>query len=345
MGPRANGSADGQAVGPSPTNNSHTNTREATDHTHNATTQNKRLLLFHWKRKKTMGRVARFKKIRACDPYSRENRGRIAFDRVGVWGLSDSGRKPKKRSLVAQKMQAVKRKRRKGQSGVDEGFDLPPNEEDEFDSTTFVVQKKTKPLSMDDVEAEAKKQTPREAEKEEKRINKLLKIDAQIETKTKNVSVPEKMPGETKGAYRKRVHTETRQLLKESNKSKLSGKKKEKQKEFFKNKKLKKKGLAAPVHNYKDGDDFSLDDTTTPRVVDNPIFGEVAERPPEFRALPRGAAKKDPGSSKSAAPAKKRKAMDSKDVDKEQQTMEMMRRKVQAQYALVRQKRRGEFHL
>jgi hypothetical protein len=297
-----------------------------------------------------MGRVARFKKIRACDPYSRENRGRIALDRVGVWGLSDSGRKPKKRSLVAQKMQAAKRKRRKGQggaSGMEEGFDLPPNEEDEFDSTTFVVQKKTKPLSLDDVEAEVKTQTPKEAEKEEKRINKLLKIDAQVETKTKKANVPEKMPGESKGAYRKRVHAETRQLMNEARKSKASGKKKEKQKEFFKNKKLKKKGLVAAGHDNEDVDDSDGDDIIRERVKDTPKFGEVAERPPEFRALPRGAAKKDSVSDrgKFQPKSKKRKAMDSEDVAKEQQAMEIMRRKVQAQYALVRQKRRGEFHL
>ena len=37
--------------------------------------------------------------------------------------------------------------------------------------------------------------------------------------------------------------------------------------------------------------------------------------------------------------------MDDEEVLAEQEAMELMRRKVQAQYALVRQKRRGQFHL
>ena len=293
-----------------------------------------------------MGRVARFKKIRACDPYSRENKGRVVLDRVGVWGLGDNGRKPKKRSLVAQRLQARKLKRRNGMKRDDEGFDLPPQDEDDFDTGTFVVQKKTKPLSLEDVEAAVVQQSPREAKKEESRINKLLKIDAQVEAKTKAVPVPEKLPGESKGAYRKRVHAETRQIINETKQSKRSGKKKEKKKEFLRNKKLKKKGLVSGSGdgNEDDGSDYDDLDKTAGLSFDVPKFGEQAERPPEFRALPRGAAKKQPDHRKNAS-TKKRKSMDDEDVAAEQQAMEAMRKKVQAQYALVRQKRRGEFHL
>lgn len=299
-----------------------------------------------------MGRVARFKKIRSCDPYSRENRGRVALDRVGVWGLGDSGRKAKKKSLVAQKYQAMKSKRRGKDYASNDDFDLPPNDqEDEFDSTTFVVQKKTKPLSFADLETT--KQSEHEIKKEESRINKLLKIDAQVEPKKGPVAVPGKMPGESKNAYRKRVKTEITLMTKESKQqSKQSLRKKEKKKEFFKNKKLKKKGTTSTVPRDVDSNDLSGnesdDDLVTAekavraRTLDAPKFGEQAERPPDFKLLPRGATKRKDANKQNS---KKRKAMDDEDVQVEQETMELMRRKVQAQYALVRQKRRGQFHL
>lgn len=297
-----------------------------------------------------MGRVARFKKVRACDPYSRENRGRLVLDRVGVWGLGDSGRKAKKRSLVAQKYQTMKRKRRKDNARSDDGFDLPPNEEDEFDSNTLQVQKKTKPLSMEDVAKT--KQSEREIKKEESRINKLLKIDAQVEPKKGPVAVPEKMPGESKNAYRKRVKAEVSMIIREEKKqSTRNPAKKEKKKEFLKNKKLKKKGGAAAAHQYNSTDPSGYNESdddlvTAERAVQArhaaPKFGEQAERPPEFKLLPRGATKK---SDEGRPSSKKRKAMADEDVLAEQEAMELMRRKVQAQYALVRQKRRRQFHL
>ena len=296
-----------------------------------------------------MGRVARFKKLKACDPYSNRNRGQLLGERV--WGLTDSGRKAKKRSLVAQKMLAMKQKRRKGDKKADDGFDLPPTEEDEFDSTTFEVQKKTKPLSLDDVEGRT--QTPREAEIEEKRIDKMLKIDAQLEPKKQPVPVPEKMPGEGKNAYRKRVQAETKQIIRDSKVSKRNPQKKQKKKEFLNNKKLKKKGGAVLTNGSDDQYDERDDDVMTAekaveaRALIQPRFGEQAERPPEFKSLPRGAPKKNAASpaKPEAKTGKKRKSMDDEEVLAEQQAMELMRRKVQAQYALVRQKRRGQFHL
>ena len=295
-----------------------------------------------------MGRVARFKKIKACDPYSSQNRGRLKGERV--WGLTDSGRKAKKRSLVAQRMQTLKHKRRNGDNRADDGFDLPPTEEDEFDAATLVVQKTTKPLTLDDVEGRT--QTPREAEMEEKRINKMLKIDAQVEPKKQPVATPEKMAGESKNAYRKRVQAETRQIIKDTKQSKRNPQKKQKKKEFLKNKKLKKKGGAASTNasdeQYDESDDdvVTAEKTVDARALMAPKFGEQAERPPEFKLLPRGAAKKNATSSSQVGNnSKKRKSMDDDEVLAEQKAMELMRRKVQAQYALVRQKRRGQFHL
>lgn len=266
-----------------------------------------------------------------------------------VWGMTDSGRKVKKRSWVAQKLQAMKQKRRKSDSRPDDGFDLPPTEGDEFDTSSLRVQKKTKPLTLEDVEG--RKLSQREAEIEEKRINKMLKLDAQ---KKQPVDVPEKMPGESKNAYRKRVQAETRQIIKDTKQSKRNPQKKQKKKEFLNKKKLKKKGgTALPGKDSDEQDDESDDDLVTAeraveaRALMTPKFGEQAERPPELKLRPRGAVKSTTSSSgqQPGNNNKKRKSMDDDDVLAEQKAMEMMRRKVQAQYALVRQKRRGQFHL
>lgn len=321
-----------------------------------------------------MGRVARFKKIRACDPYSKENRGRIALERVGVWGLGDSGRRAKKRSLTSQRLRARRIKGRKNGRGDDDaamgGFDLPPrDEEDEFDTATMTVKKKRKPLTLDDVEAAGGRidsaKALREAQKEEKRIHRLLKIDEQVLGPKKSaVDVPEKMPGESKNAYRKRVQAETRQIIKDTKQSYRNPQKKEKKKEFLKNKKKsKKKGQqqstsaggddddGSPTNETGDDDDVlvTAEQAVAARALDVPRFGEQAQRPPEFKSVPRGAAnKKTDDQQKPKASAKRKRTsatMDDQEVQAEQQAMELMRRKVQAQYAMIRKKRRGQFHL
>ena len=87
-------------------------------------------------------------------------------------------------------------------------------------------------------------------------------------------------------------------------------------------------------------------------------FGEQAERPPVFRHVPRGAAaaasatktnKKDQGGGgRSKNNNKKARAtMSGEQIEAEQAAMEALRRKAQAQYALVkaRRKQAGDFHL
>jgi hypothetical protein len=53
-----------------------------------------------------MGRVARYKKIKAFDPYSKKNNGRIDLEKVGIWGMGDDVRKVKKVSKTVQKIRA-----------------------------------------------------------------------------------------------------------------------------------------------------------------------------------------------------------------------------------------------
>ena len=92
--------------------------------------------------------------------------------------------------------------------------------------------------------------------------------------------------------------------------------------------------------------------------VDGLITGEAAvarlsfldqvEQPPVFAQLPRGASKKPNGKLKCKEFESKSKLQKEESIRAEQNSMEAMRRKVQAQYAILKQKRRAQgasFHL
>mmetsp|Transcript_9723 Transcript_9723/g.15925 ORF Transcript_9723/g.15925 Transcript_9723/m.15925 type:complete len:393 (-) Transcript_9723:378-1556(-) len=82
----------------------------------------------------TMGRVARYKKVKSIDPFAKNN----------TW-TSDQGdkstlRRAKRKSKTALRLQQQKLRQRKGKKGAgsngwghDEGYDLPPEGGDEFD--------------------------------------------------------------------------------------------------------------------------------------------------------------------------------------------------------------------
>mmetsp|Transcript_25340 Transcript_25340/g.73339 ORF Transcript_25340/g.73339 Transcript_25340/m.73339 type:complete len:378 (-) Transcript_25340:37-1170(-) len=91
-----------------------------------------------------MGRVSKYKKIKAVDPFSKKKKGKAAASsRTSnyVWGTGDNGRREKKRSVKAQRHQARKlegssmsdgRRRAREAAGAG-GFDLPPTGKDDFD--------------------------------------------------------------------------------------------------------------------------------------------------------------------------------------------------------------------
>jgi hypothetical protein len=67
-----------------------------------------------------MGRVAKYKKIKACDPYSKKNGGRVDLKKVGMWGLGGSDRKAKKRSQKSELLRtAARSKDQEGQMSKD----------------------------------------------------------------------------------------------------------------------------------------------------------------------------------------------------------------------------------
>jgi hypothetical protein len=329
-----------------------------------------------------MGRVARYKKVKSFDPYSSKNGGRIDLDTVGVWGLGDMGRRAKKRSRTAENL---RRKRKKAKS--DGGFDIEPASGDDFDLADLVGSVKREANPARDLSADNKpvvvssavgnKSTKRPAvpaslhtpgasspmaDEEQKVAAKMMKqLESQVEQNAVSKNSlqqhqPEgRMPGESKNAYRRRVKRETRQILQRERMQARNPEKLRRKKDFLNNKKKKKSGKK--TWEPEDGDTSSayqytgqnggtdrgltVEQKLEERARETEVrFGEQAERPPVFKQLPRG------------AKAKKQKAtttgkMSETAVLAEQEAMEAVRQKVQAQYALIKAKRKqaGDFHL
>jgi hypothetical protein len=301
-----------------------------------------------------MGRVARYKKIKAIDPFSKKNGGK----RVGevTWGLGDDGRKKKKRSYTATEL----RRKAKKVDGPDKyAFDLPP-EKDDFDIRDMVNSLKKETIKMpqmvDERTAAPKSivqlNIPSSHEmavaslEEEKKTARILKISEDPKPK---VEIMKRVEGESKKAFYKRVKQETRQLIRQDKLESHNPEKRQKKKEFLNAKKKAKKGKGS---NKTDNDDDF--DTAADNADDKNAFitGEQAaarqssihdqvERPPSFQQLPRGAMHKK------ATMLQNNKSKSNFQVALEHKAMEDMRRKVQEQYALIKAKRKQnrDFHL
>ena len=332
-----------------------------------------------------MGRVARYKKIKDADPYSKKNGGKVDLNTVGIWGLGDSGRKAKKRSRRSENLRASrhakgKRSDHSGSHTKDSGFDLPPSgKKDEFDMKdlegSIKKQKMVNPLQDDPpmsttsttnntedylfaankIQVNGNVATIPKDDADEKKAARILKVQTQVEKEVAKTDAKKhaRMEGESKNAYNKRTRAETRQIIKQTS-ANQNPEKKQKKKEFLNNKKNKKKGgfsgtgdeYGDNYHNdYGDNNgDTLITGERAIAMVDEVRFGEQAERPPVFRHLPRGAKVQAPITTKMS---QKTKGMSQEDVEAESRNMEMIRRKVQAQYNVMKLKRRqaGDFHL
>lgn len=328
-----------------------------------------------------MGRVAKYKKVKSFDPYSKKNRGNIDLPTVGVWGLGDDGRRKKKRSLKAEKLHAKKNRNKKSRKGYDDGgFDAPILEKDEFDMADLtgsvkrqqvdtksllgsstsenINSKPVKANSSKNEESSSKDETNIEKvdgaaassssnnniDDDELKVARMLRLDKQLEQKAEEAkhATHGRMEGESKRAYAKRTRAETRQIIKESTTTPKNVEKLQKKKEFLKNKKKRKKGglvgLEASLADFDDEGPLEKDFSAPPPEA---VFGEQAVRPPIFRAVPRGASKK-----KSTATVKTTKGMTEQQVEAEKDAMEIMRRRIQAQYRSIRSNRQNSgFHL
>lgn len=202
-------------------------------------------------------------------------------------------------------------------------------------------------------------------DKEERKMAKSLNIDLNSGKSKSNITktIHERQAGESKTAFKKRMKQGAIAALAQDFKNKNSrnansgndweadaggSNRQQKRKESMKQKKLKKKKGVAVLRNNDTFDDRVDNDmnyekgfiTGENAVAAIPSFLEQAEAPPSFDRLPRGAVHKK-------LTMKMKNGMDDKSIKAEQDAMEAMRRKVQAQYSLLKAKRRqeGSFHL
>jgi hypothetical protein len=315
-----------------------------------------------------MGRVARYKKIKAFDPYSKENGRRVQLDTVGIWGLGDTGRKPKKRSKTSEKLRARRGKKRKvGEHEKEKAgfFDAPPENGDDFDLVGSLTKQAPIPkeasispaVHVSKLTSSTSTAVPPTssaiAEDGELNATKLLNLEKQVEGKSTAVVFQGRMEGETKRAYNRRIQSETRQLITSQRGGPRNPEKKQKKKDFLSSKKKKKKGNNKGDVQGNLNDDDSEDNPKRDGVLVTAEqayeararetvvrFGEQAERPPSFRHLPRGAIRK--GGQRTPTPL-----MSETAILAEQEAMEHIKRKTLAQYALLKMKRKqqGDFHL
>lgn len=261
-----------------------------------------------------MGRVARYKKVK--NSYQNAQ--------FGEWGYGENGQRAKKRSLTVRKLKT--RGKRNEDTIESNHFDAPPDDEDEFDLSDLnvVKEKPLEPTINTDLSTAAATSTLSNTHEE----HKLLKsFETDLERKPKEKYAGGKLPGESKHAYRRRTSREVQQIIHDTKTKSKPSKTKRKTKHALNAKKLKKKGMLPS--KVKDLDrPLPVEAALERRAVKTQAkFGEQAERPPIFKQLPRGAEEKIKGSSAA---------------------LELLRNKAQAQYALLKAKRKkaGEgFHL
>jgi len=341
-----------------------------------------------------MGRVARYKKVKKslskATPKGGErlsitgnssvknvNSGSDYFDTVGVWGLVDSGRKPKKRSRTSVRLRAQRNKKGACVDNNIDCFDLACTDGDDFDmndpvgtltkqsikteATSPAVKSSTAvtPLLLSQASTTSSAQQNSSVQNptvmvpkidvEEEKLHK--KLETQVLPKAPVVASEGRMPGESKRAYNKRVKKETRQIIQRANQMDRNPEKRQKKKDFLTQKKKSGRKRKNPGGYSENDEDYSFDDDgdrskvlTGEQAVaardraTRVQFGEQADRPPIFKELPRGATK-----------IKKQKILRAglEEIEEERRAMELMRIKLQAQYATVKARRKlnGEFHL
>lgn len=200
-------------------------------------------------------------------------------------------------------------------------------------------------------------------DREEIRAAKMLRMDPKTgkstsKQATKKSSIEGRREGESMNAFHRRLKEDTANALAENYKKNLSSNdpapvgdggeekltKAQRKKEYSKMRKKKRKGKSS-TRNSDQYDTLSDDEEAAAAV--RVSFLDRAEQPPTFSAkqIPRGAHKKlkmkmkddgkNDGSSSKAT-------MDEGKIKAEQNAMEIMRRKVQAQYALMKARRRQE---
>jgi hypothetical protein len=308
-----------------------------------------------------MGRVARYKKVKACDPFSKKNGGRVIEP---MWGMGADGRKPKRISKTVRQIKLQNHKKRRVETHGDtrDAFDAPPQDTDDFDMADLVGSlKKQKPVVLQDepvaskpsaatvkLAAPTKSKSLIHIDAHEEHASRLLKLEKQVAPKKKTFGEDGRMEGESKKAYQRRVKTEVRQIIRRENTEESNPAKRQRKKDFLNNKKKKRRKGGTTARDDSSDDDVDDDESATEgafvtgeqalaaRARATAVrFGEQAERPPVFRVVPRGATKK-----LEFKVSNSNGKMTSDEIASEQSAMEKLRLKVQAQYRLIKSKRK-----
>lgn len=307
-----------------------------------------------------MGRVARYKKVKSIDPFAK---ARTWTEDVGN---TSNIRRAKKRSKTAQKLKDQKNKKRRNNADKtnDDGFDLPPEGDDEFDMADLLGSVKRQKANCDDLlkgnnpildnNTSAKPSSSGEKSKVEKVDTRGVKSTAKpnvSKESDKNIKNASAAKSSSKG-LEITAHTPTREIIAACNNPKTqkqgadgTSSKQAKRKAFFEQKKLKKKKKHVRGEDYDEDEyDYASSSRSPPRKapVARAAIDDQAERPPIFSSLPRGATSK-----KKKAAAKEKRGEKHEDdgekadrIRKEQQALEAMRQRVMAQYAVLRESRR-----
>lgn len=312
-----------------------------------------------------MGRVARYKKVKSFDLFSKRNHdANLNLEHVGVWGLGVGRKRKKQPSRTAERLRAQRKKAKK-----DDDWDAPPNNDDgggagadDFDLNDLTGSlRRQMPPKVEDVVAPPVATTTTTivpttgrlssenellatalVDKEERHVTRLLKLNKQVEKKKPVVASEGRMEGESKRAYHRRVAKEARQIIRRENMTTHNPEKRQRKKEYLKEKKKRKKnshsGEGAGRESNED-DDFITGDQAHAERQSQVLFGDQVEAPPVFRKLPRGA------TTKKTATGTSKSLKGTKAITAEQEAMDLIRRKVQAQYAMVKAKRKQMGHL
>jgi hypothetical protein len=310
-----------------------------------------------------MGRVARYKKIKACDPFSKHGIGMMSF----MWGEGDNGQRPKKRSKTSEKLRRSKQPRRnkqpladrqsKSDKNMDDYFNLPPiDQKDEFMMEDLVhsVQKQAPPVHvlntpLDASEAKSEgfefpdlshthissgPQEPLSLD-QEIRASRFLKLDvsqpSSIALKKSDSLVEGRKEGESKRAFSKRMKLEVQRALRKEKIQQSENTESKKRKKDYLNEKRQKKRKKQQQQS----SEFGPTESPKREIP----WNEQAERPPTFSVLPRGAVPKAKGFLNTSAEST---SLNASKQHAEQRAMERMREMVQERYALLKAQRKQQ---
>ena len=258
--------------------------------------------------------------------------------------------------------------------GDDDGFDLPPEGGDEFDMNDLMgsVQKQTHKsnplLDTNNVAQQSVQLSVASGEQKEKWTRKIQKVnfrDVAVASSGDKANALSSKKQTDKNNVKKEVtpvitaNTPIREIIESCSNPKPPKKavasssstdmsKQEKRKAFFEKKKLKKRKRGSDTIEDDDSDDHASrhqEFSSVGRTSQRPAFDDQVERPPTFTMLPRGANKlvknKKTNNCKNANNTSDDDDSAAMRIQREQQALDALRKKVVQQYAILRENRRS----